>query len=151
MRRGQAFDTFKLMIAAVVAVAILGILMGILSQLSLPTGNPQSVFQGLMSYCAQNPGAIKTSDTVNFKGNSGDAIALGNAMRSGGITSVTSFDCTASAYATLITCAGNQDTDPLITFREAANFQATFRVTCGSSATSATPRGTVMIEIAPPL
>lgn len=141
MRRGQAFDTFKLMIAAVVAVAILGILMGILSQLSLPTGNPESVFQSMMSYCVQSPGSTKTSDIVNFKGSAGDMISLGNAMRSGGIAGVTSFQC--NTYSALITCTGNAATDPAISFTKAANFQAKFKVVC------ATGTGTTVEVVAP--
>ena len=38
MMKGQAFSTFKLLIAAVVAVAILGILLQILGQIGAPVG-----------------------------------------------------------------------------------------------------------------
>lgn len=46
--KGQAFDTFKLMIAAVVAVAILGILLGILRGLTPTITDPLSATQQLV-------------------------------------------------------------------------------------------------------
>jgi hypothetical protein len=46
--KGQAFDTFKLMIAAVIAVAILGILLGILRGMSPTVTDPLSATQQLL-------------------------------------------------------------------------------------------------------
>ncbi len=59
--KGQAFDTFKLMIAAVVAVAILGILMGILSQITVPGADPVNMMNDQLTKAHQYPGTIVIS------------------------------------------------------------------------------------------
>jgi len=68
MMRGQAFDTFKLMIAAVVAVAILGILLGILGGIS-PIGQDfGNTAKQMLSSASQSPGMVKPSaGEVNFQ------------------------------------------------------------------------------------
>ena len=68
MKRGQAFDTFKLMIAAVVAVAILGILLGIIQQIQ-PTvqQQPVQISQNLINTALNAPCAPIPSGEVNFK------------------------------------------------------------------------------------
>lgn len=69
MRRGQAFDTFKLMIAAVVAVAILGILLGILGGISFSGQGFGNTAKSLLSTCSRNPVLVKPSaGQVNFQG-----------------------------------------------------------------------------------
>jgi hypothetical protein len=66
--KGQAFDTFKLMIAAVIAVAILGILLGILGGISLPGADPASIMKEQLSKANQFPGSIFVSATeANFQ------------------------------------------------------------------------------------
>jgi len=59
--RGQAFDTFKLMIAAVVAVAILGILLGILGNISTPGADPASAIRQQLSKAYQYKGSTFVS------------------------------------------------------------------------------------------
>ena len=66
--RGQAFDTFKLMIAAVVAVAILGILLGILGGISTPGQGFTPTAKQLITQATQNPGqTFPSAGEVNFK------------------------------------------------------------------------------------
>lgn len=66
--RGQAFDTFKLMIAAVVAVAILGILLAILGGISLPGQDPATMIKGQLQQAVQYPGSTFVSQTeASFK------------------------------------------------------------------------------------
>ncbi len=66
--RGQAFDTFKLMIAAVVAVAILGILLSILGGISFSGQGFENTAKQLLSTCSMNPGLVKPSaGEVNFQ------------------------------------------------------------------------------------
>ena len=61
MMRGQAFDTFKLMIAAVVAVAILGILLSILGGISFSGQEFGNAAQQLLQTCSSNPPMGKPS------------------------------------------------------------------------------------------
>ena len=56
MKKAQAFDTFKLMIAAVVAVAILGILLAILGGIITPGGEAAPAIRA------------KLDDAFNFRG-----------------------------------------------------------------------------------
>lgn len=58
MRKGQAFDTFKLMIAAVIAVAILGILLGILGGITTPGQSFDDTAKQLLTKAVQSPGAV---------------------------------------------------------------------------------------------
>ncbi len=62
--RGQAFDTFKLMIAAVVAVAILGILMGILGGITVPGADPTNIIRDQLAKAYQYKGStfVSTSE-----------------------------------------------------------------------------------------
>ena len=61
MKKGQAFDTFKLMIAAVIAVAILGILLAILNQIRPPGTEFQHAAPALLKEVAVNEGLLKSS------------------------------------------------------------------------------------------
>ena len=71
MQKGQAFDTFKLMIAAVVAVAILGILLGILGGISTPGQGFDDTAKQLITRATNSPGAIyPSSGEVSFEANS---------------------------------------------------------------------------------
>lgn len=68
MRKGQAFDTFKLMIAAVIAVAILGILLGILGGISPPGADPASIIKEQLSKAYQFQKSVFVSTTqANFQ------------------------------------------------------------------------------------
>lgn len=53
--KGQAFDTFKLLIAAVIAVAILGILLSIMSGIILPGADSQQVIGEQLKKASQFP------------------------------------------------------------------------------------------------
>lgn len=66
--KGQAFDTFKLMIAAVIAVAILGILLAILSGIIFPGQDPATMMKQQLQQATQYPGSIFVSQTqADFK------------------------------------------------------------------------------------
>lgn len=66
--RGQAFSTFKLMIAAVVAVAILGILLSILGGITMPGANPADMIGRQVSKASQYEGStFRSSSTASFK------------------------------------------------------------------------------------
>lgn len=72
MFKGQAFDTFKLMIAAVIAVAILGILLGIIANISPSvTQKPVEVSQSILNRALDAPCAPIPSGDVNFKATDG--------------------------------------------------------------------------------
>jgi len=86
--RGQAFDTFKLMIAAVVAVAILGILLSILGTIKPPAGDPKSVGNQLLRECAPTCGG-KSSDIIRFHGVKDDAISTEEFTTGTGVSSLT--------------------------------------------------------------
>lgn len=57
-RLGQAFDTFKLMIAAVVAVAILGILLSILGSIPVPGLSFSDTAPSLLARAYQQQGSV---------------------------------------------------------------------------------------------
>lgn len=62
--KGQAFSTFKLLIAAVVAVAILGILLQILGMISPPLGFEDQAGQVLSEATG---GGVRTGATIPFE------------------------------------------------------------------------------------
>lgn len=64
MRKGQAFSTFKLMIAAVVAVAILGILLSILGGITSPVGFEEQAESLLRD--VSGGGSIQRGPEVSF-------------------------------------------------------------------------------------
>ena len=63
MKKAQAFDVFQLMIAAVIAVAILGILLSIIGQIFIPSQRPIQVIQEKLTDAYQYQGALFTSAT----------------------------------------------------------------------------------------
>jgi hypothetical protein len=65
--RGQAFSTFKLLIAAIVAIAILAILIPILTGLIIPGNEIQTVTKQLVQNQRVSPGELATSNDVIFK------------------------------------------------------------------------------------
>ena len=65
---GQAYSSFRLLIAAIVAVAILGILVTIImSAMGFITANPLSETKSLLSELVGSPGALKHTPEVVFK------------------------------------------------------------------------------------
>ena len=60
--KGQAFDTFKLLIAAVVAIAILGILLQILNLIKPPGADPQTMIRQQLQTAYSTIGSVTVSD-----------------------------------------------------------------------------------------
>ena len=58
MKKAQAFDVFQLMIAAVIALAILGILLSIISQIFIPTQRPIQVIGDKLTDAYQHSPAV---------------------------------------------------------------------------------------------
>ena len=91
MKKGQAFDTFKLMIAAVVAVAILGILLSILSGISVPN-DPASMINQQLSKAYQYKGSTFVSQSeASFQ--SGVVYSEGSFKSSAGGVAEIAFYC----------------------------------------------------------
>lgn len=61
--KGQAFDTFKLLIAAVVAVTILGILLGILNLVKPPGTEPGNLISQKLQMAAAAIGSTYVSES----------------------------------------------------------------------------------------
>ncbi len=59
--KGQAFSTFQLMIAAVVAIAILGILLAIIGGISPQVSSPKHAIENSLREAYSSPGIIKSS------------------------------------------------------------------------------------------
>jgi len=71
-QKGQAFSAFKLLIAAVIAVAILGILMPILSQVTgIITKAPGEEISMVLANQVGNPGNYTVTNEFTFKPNEG--------------------------------------------------------------------------------
>ncbi|MCK4884362.1 MAG: hypothetical protein KAS30_05800 [Candidatus Diapherotrites archaeon] len=64
--RGQAFDTFKLLIAALVAVSILAIMMGIIGGISIPGSEPTHEIKSTLNKAMINIGNTVTTSTIKF-------------------------------------------------------------------------------------
>ncbi len=74
--RGQAFEVFRLLIAAVVAGAILMVLLGLIQNLVTPTTDPQTAAAQLVKKYSRYGGAGST-DLIDFrKGMTIDAKAI---------------------------------------------------------------------------
>jgi hypothetical protein len=66
-QEGQAYSTFKLLIAAIVAMAILAILIPIIMNvMGLITADPTNEARSLLSDLVGSPGAIKRTTEVTF-------------------------------------------------------------------------------------
>jgi len=90
--KGQAFDTFKLLIAAVVAVAILGILLSIMSGIVIPGAEPQRVIGEQLSKAVEFPLSTFVSQVkAGFK--SGTIFSPDSFKDSLGGTGNVKFDC----------------------------------------------------------
>jgi hypothetical protein len=64
MQRGQAFDAFKLLIAAVIAGAILVILLNILGGITITTQEPKQVMVQMIGTVKGSPGSGSVSQQV---------------------------------------------------------------------------------------
>lgn len=68
--KGQAYSVFKLLIAAIVAMAILGILVPIIMQvMGIITKDPIAETKTLISDLVNNPGTLRHTDAVTFQPN----------------------------------------------------------------------------------
>ncbi len=66
MRRGQAFEVFRLLIAAVIAGAILMVLLSVLGGLTITTQAPDDFIKQAIKSMATE-GGVRTSNTIVFK------------------------------------------------------------------------------------
>ena len=86
--RGQAYSTFQLLIAAVVAMAILAILIPIIMQvMGLITANPTDETRSLLGSLIDAPGSMRTTKVVSFTpgadlsgGNLAEKVSLGKSQ-----------------------------------------------------------------------
>ncbi|MFH0835604.1 MAG: hypothetical protein V1834_00385 [Candidatus Micrarchaeota archaeon] len=72
MRRGQAFETMMLVISVIVAVAILGILLGFIGGIGTFGANAKTVMPDLMKKVSQRGSGLEIKDKVEFS--AGDRI-----------------------------------------------------------------------------
>lgn len=124
MRRGQAFEVFRLLIAAVVAGAILMVLLQILGGFVTPTQDPQKVaaqfVKDLSTY-----GGVRVSDPITFKPDT--TIDLAAVAREASLSA----DCV---------CPGKNETSgdfsmgrDYITYNGRSNYVARVKVACGEN------------------
>ena len=66
-KKGQASSTFQLLIAAIVALAILGVLISVIGGLDIGTDKPDQVTNSLLKTQLNYPGVINCTDTIKFK------------------------------------------------------------------------------------
>ena len=131
MFKGQAFDTFQLMIAAVIAVAILGILLGIIGNINgNVTQKPVDTAKSLINTALESPCAPIPSDTVNFKTN--DGWVQSTFSESSGHRATTVITECGNIDAGLFTCGTNGDDGLDGNFLSSAktNFQGKMTVIC---------------------
>ncbi len=70
-QRGQGSSVFQLLIAAVVALAILGVLMQVLGLINVGVGQePPKAASDMLKSAVASPATLKTSGTVSFKNGS---------------------------------------------------------------------------------
>jgi len=136
-KKGQGFDTFKLLIAAVVAMVILGIVTGVFARIwdmiggitcvSQPIGEITSTVQAALA-------GVTTSTQVVCLRNAGDSFALEaiNAQLSG--AEVTSIECSSNDQENQI-CSGAAAKLTVTADRIEATGSAQFkiRVCCGAA------------------
>ena len=66
-KKGQASSTFQLLIAAIVALAILGVLISVIGGLDIGTDKPDQVTNNLLKNQLNYPGVINCTDAIKFK------------------------------------------------------------------------------------
>lgn len=69
-KKGQASSTFQLLIAAIVALAILGVLISVIGGLDIGTDKPDQVTNALLRTQVNYPGVINCTNAIKFKRNS---------------------------------------------------------------------------------
>lgn len=83
-KKGQASSTFQLLIAAIVALAILGVLISVIGGINTVSGDAKTAVTQKLKTQINNPGAIDCTDAVNFK--------KGNSLATEGVTKETGLD-----------------------------------------------------------
>jgi hypothetical protein len=132
MKRGQAFDTFKLMIAAVIAVAILGILLGILGTISVPGAGFDDTVKSLLQRSYSTPG-VTTASTGDVTFTQGSVYPGSAFSQYTDGTTPAKFKCSSTAFCTQPTA----DPDPTVsatvlgdTLEIKSNFKSKIYVVC---------------------
>jgi hypothetical protein len=127
--KGQAFDTFKLMIAAVVAVAILGILMSILSIINPVTTDPTDTMKDMLKKGMQQPKSkVVSQNNVRFNKIAGEEIAKETMVYQIGISKDgVTLDCTDAPSELASACE-----DSGMIFKENVDVYARIGVKCDS-------------------
>ncbi len=152
MKRGQAFEVFRLLIAAVVAGAILMVLLQILGSFTTPTQDPQKVaaqfVRDLSGY-----GGVRVSDPITFKKNM--AIDLAAVAREASVPE----DCVFGAVAddlrerfkkdgtTDIKDKGKVESGKTIVYTGSANLVARIWVGCQSLPSDKSKKKNVEVNI----
>ena len=102
-RKGQAFDAFKLLIAAVVAGAILVIILSMLNGFNAPSGNPTTVMSQLVQSLKSSVGSGKVSmQVVQFR--PGDVVGADGVEQSAGVNPGTVHFCASSGGESDMKC-----------------------------------------------
>ncbi|MEM0372788.1 MAG: hypothetical protein QXO69_03065 [archaeon] len=126
MFKGQEFDTFKLMIAAVVAVAILGIMLSILGGITTPGQSFDDTAKQLIQKADQSKGATYPSaGEVSFRaGESYPSTIFNSASGGKPVSYVGSTMC--SGTGSVCTITGS-------TLTINSNFRTTISVCCSTT------------------
>ena len=136
MKKGQAFEVFRLLIAAVVAGAILMVLLQILGGFVTPTQDPQKVaaqfVKDLSTY-----GGTKVSDPITFK--KGATIDLGAVSREAAMPT----NCVTGGVSEALGSNKFEKAGDLIQYSGSANYVARVWVRCtdADSTSISIPRG----------
>ncbi len=126
MRRGQAFEVFRLLIAAVIAGAILMVLLNILGGVGIRTQDPQDFVNQAVQSLANN-GGIRTSAAITFE--KGQAILLSAAATSATLDSSCVTCDNADIKVKGFTCSKSKDGD-ILSYTGAHKVRAKIQVKC---------------------
>lgn len=83
-KKGQASSTFQLLIAAIVALAILGVLISVIGGINTVSGDAKTAATQKLKTQMQNPGSVDCTDAVTFK--------KANTLAAEGVTKDTGLD-----------------------------------------------------------
>lgn len=131
--RGQEFDVFKLVIAAIVAVAILGVLLSLMGGLIAPGQEPLPEIARVVKNNVNAPGSYGKTNTVSIPGN--QQIVTSEAIASKTGTLSAEQICLAvgePTYAEKFEVEGKGTDLESLWHRETATVQARFGVLCAS-------------------
>jgi len=85
--RGQAFSTFQLLIAAVVALALLGVLMPIISNINPGTGRVVDALKERINTQQDQPGTLSLTDDLKVSGSKDPYISTATITEGTGMAS----------------------------------------------------------------